>query len=192
MTGVVNGEYWAGLLSRKFGYPVYSGEPYYTPGCTQSSQCVLPNASIPENRWSAPAKALLQYIPKPDQAGNTFSTSAYSEILRDDKGAMRIDASTRWGTVAAYYFLDDYSLNNPYPTGQGGATVPGFNALTLGRAQLLSLGITRAFGTNAVNELHFSYMRAANNAGHPIGGVGPKRSLRRDSLGRAAHRGSFH
>lgn len=173
LTGVVNGDYWAGSLSQKLGYPVYAGEPYYTPGCTQPSQCVLPDASIPENRWSGPAKALLQYIPKPDQAGNTFSTSSYGETLRDDKGAMRIDADTRWGTVAAYYFLDDYSLNNPYPTGQGGASVPGFNALTLGRAQLLSLGITRAFGTNAVNESHFSYMRAANNAGHPIGGVGP-------------------
>jgi len=175
LTGKVNGQYWADLLSQKqkLGYPVYSGEPYYTSGCANSSQCVLPNARIPESAWSAPAKALLQYIPKPNQAGNVFSTSGYNETLRDDKGAIRVDANTRWGSLAAYYFLDDYSLNNPYPTGQGGANVPGFNAMTLGRAQLLSLGVTKAFGASAVNELHFSYMRDANNAGHPVGGVGP-------------------
>jgi hypothetical protein len=176
LTGIVNGQYWADLLSRKLGYPahtVYPGEPYYTSGCASSSQCVLPNATIPESAWSAPAKALLQYIPAPNQAGNTFSTSAFNQTLRDDKGAIRIDANTRWGSLAAYYFLDDYALNNPYPTGQGGANVPGFNAMTLGRAQLLSFGIIKAFGTNAVNELHFSYMRDANNTGRPVGGVGP-------------------
>lgn len=173
LTGIVNGQYWADLLSNKLQYSVYPGEPYYTSGCVSSSQCVLPNAQIPENKWSAPAKALLQYIPKPNQAGNIFSTSAYNETLRDDKGAIRIDANTRWGSIAAYDFLDDYALNNPYPTGQGGANVPGFNAMTTGRAQLLSLGITKAFGVNAVNESHFSYMRAATNAGRPVGGVGP-------------------
>ena len=173
LTGIVNGEYWADLLSQRLGYPVHSGEPYYTPGCASSSQCVLPNATIPESAWSAPAKALLQYIPKPNQAGNTFATSAYNETLRDDKAAIRIDANARWGSFAGYYFLDDYALNNPYPTGQGGADVPGFNALTLGRAQLLSLSLTKPFGADAVNELHFSYMRDANNAGRPVGGVGP-------------------
>ncbi len=32
-------------------------------------------------------------------------------------------------SISGYYFLDDYSLNNPYPVAQGGASVPGFNAL---------------------------------------------------------------
>jgi hypothetical protein len=173
LTGTVNGQYWADLLSKQLGYTVSPGEPYYTSGCINSSQCVLPNASIPRSAWSGPAKALLQYIPKPNQAGNLFSTSAYNEALRDDKAAIRIDTNTRWGAVAGYYFLDDFTLNNPYPTAQGGANVPGFNAMTFGRAQLLSLGITRTFGANAVNELHFSYMRDANLAGKPVGGVGP-------------------
>jgi len=175
LTGTVNGQSWADSLSlsQRLGYTVYPGERYYTPGCVSSSQCVLPNAKIPERAWSAPAKALLQYIPKPNQAGNVFSTSAFNQTLRDDKGAIRIDANTRWGSLAAYYFVDDYALNNPYPIGQGGANVPGFNAMTLGRAQLLSLGMTKALGTNVVNELHFSYMRDANQAGRPVGGVGP-------------------
>ena len=190
LTGTVNGQYWADLLSKQLGYAVSPGEPYYTSGCANSSQCVLPNASIPRSAWSGPAKALLQYIPKPNHAGNLFSTSAYNEALRDDKAAIRIDTNTRWGAVAGYYFLDDFTLDNPYPTAQGGANVPGFNAMTFGRAQLLSLGITRTFGANAVNELHFSYMRDANLAGTPSEAL-DRVWLRRGSLAQPERQESF-
>jgi hypothetical protein len=64
-------------------------------------------------------------------------------------------------------------LNNPYPTAQGGANVPGFNATSNGRAQLFSLASTKAIGANFVNEAHFSYMRDFNVIGKPSGGVGP-------------------
>ena len=173
LTGTVDGTYWAGLLSQRLGYPVYQDEPYYTPGCVNSSQCVFPNAQIPTTAWATPARRLLQYIPLPNNSNGTFSTAAFNETLHDEKGAMRVDANTRWGALSAYYFVDDYSLNNPYPTGQGGANVPGFNAVTVGRAQLVSLGATKTIGGSMVNELHFSYMRDANNVGQPVGGVGP-------------------
>ncbi|MBV9265052.1 MAG: TonB-dependent receptor, partial [Acidobacteriaceae bacterium] len=77
-----------------------------------------------------------------------------------------------FGTVSAYYLADDYTQNNPYPTLQGGASVPGFNALNLGRSQLLTLGDTKSFGSNAVNELHFSFVRDVNDVGTPLGTVG--------------------
>ena len=179
LTGMVDGSYWADLLSQKLGYPVYEGERYYfaptstSPGCTQTTQCVLPDAQIPQSAWVTPAANLLQYIPLPDNPDGTFSTSAYNEALHDEKGATRIDANTSWSALSAYYFLDDYSLNNPYPTGQGGANVPGFNALTTGRAQLLSISATKTIGATMVNEFHFSFMRDFNNVGQPIGGVGP-------------------
>lgn len=173
LTGTVHGNHWANQLSDKLGYPVHQGEPYYVPGCVDSSQCVLPNAQIPQTAWSAPAKKLLQYIPTPNNSSGTFSTAAYNRTLHDEKGAVRLDANTYWGALSAYYFLDDYSLNNPYPTGQGGANVPGFNAITEGRAQLVSLGATKTIGGSMVNEFHFSYMRDANNVGQPVGGVGP-------------------
>ena len=128
LTGTVSGPYWANLLSQKLGYPVSAGEPYYTPGCTSPSQCVLPNATIPQSAWSAPAANLLKYIPTPNLPGNVFSTSAYNQILHDDKIGERVDANTRWGTIFGYYSLDNYTENNPYPTAQGGANVPGFNA----------------------------------------------------------------
>lgn len=174
LTGAVGGPYLANLLSQKLGYGVSANEPYYTPGCSSVAQCVFPNAIIPQRAWSEPARHLLQYIPAPNIGDSTFSTASQSRILRDDKTSLRLDSnSSRWGLLSAYYFFDDYRLNNPYPTGQGGASVPGFAALDLGRSQLISLGQTLTFGASMVNEIHASYMRNANNVGQPAGGVGP-------------------
>ena len=171
LTGTVSGSYLASLLSQKLGYTVSAGEPYYTPGCASSS-CVFPNAVIPRSAWSAPAPALLQYIPSPNITANQFSTSAYAQTVRDDKGSARIDANSRWGQLAAYYFLDDYSLDNPYPGQQGGATIPGFDALTFGRAQLVSLEDAKVFSDGAVNDFHIGFLRYANVIGQPKGGLG--------------------
>jgi hypothetical protein len=172
LTGRVAGQAWANHLSQELGYSVSPGEPYYSPGCASSSQCVLPYAVLPMSAWSAPAKNLLRYIPQPSVNSSYFATSAYNETLRDDKGAYRLDSNTSWGLLSAYYFLDDFALNNPYPVAQSGASVPGFNALYLGRAQLLSLGNAKALSTTAVNDFHFSYLMDHNDLGKPIGGVG--------------------
>jgi hypothetical protein len=175
LTGTVDGQYWASQLSQALGYPVQAGEKYYTPGCTSPAQCVLPNAVIPRSAWPAPAQHLLQYIPVPDLAGSYFSTSADNLTLGDDKAGIRVDGnSTRAGLLSAYYFIDNYSLDNPYPTQQGGASVPGFDALNLGRVQLLTLGDTKSFGMRTVNEFHFSFVRDVNILGDPVGGVGSK------------------
>ena len=196
----VNDQCLAAVLQKSLGYAVTSTQPFYftasminpatiTPSnpegtafgfnCTSPTQCVFPNtragglgAVIPPSAFSLPAQHLLQYIPQPNVGTNLFSTSAYDLTLRDDKGAYRLDANTRWGLMSAYYFLDDWSQNNPYPIGQGGANVPGFNALNTGRAQLLGLGNTKTVSPTAVNEFRFSYLRDANDLGQPIGGVG--------------------
>jgi len=174
LSGTVAGPYLANVLSRKLGYVVSANEPYYTPGCAASSQCVFPGAAIPQRVWSEPAKHLLQYIPLPNAGGSNFSTGSQGQRVRDDKTSFHVDANNgRWGQLSAYYFFDDYFVNDPYPTGQGGASVPGFNALNVGRAQLINLGQTKSFGTSTVNELRLSYMRNANNVGQPAGGVGP-------------------
>jgi hypothetical protein len=153
----------ANLLSKELGYTVSP---------TASLNSVFPGGIIPQRLWSAPAQHLLQYIPTPNNANGTFSTSAYNETLQDDKGAYRLDAATRWGMLSAYYFLDGWSQNNPYPVAQGGANVPGFNALNTGRAQLLALGDTKTLSSTAVNEFHFSFMRDSTDLGEPVGGVG--------------------
>jgi hypothetical protein len=150
------------------------GEPYYFSGCTSYADCVFPNGMFPEAAWSAPAQHLLQYIPNPNIDATDFSTGSESEFVRDDKGSIRVDTgTTRWGQLSAYYFYDNFFVNNPYPTGQGGASVPGFNGLNLGTAQLLNLGDVKAFGSTSVNEFHVSFMRSYNNVGQPAGGVGP-------------------
>src|SRR5271163_3508266 len=172
LTGKVGGPSFANLLTQELGYKVTAGESYYVPGCTSPAQCVFPNAIIPQSAWSVPAQRMLQYIPAPNTASGTFATSAFNQIVRDDKGAVRIDANTRWGLLSAYYFIDDFDLNDPYPVAQSGASVPGFNALTTGRAQLIALGDTKTFNSTAVNELHLSYMRDFNNLGQPVGGRG--------------------
>jgi len=169
LTGSVGGPYFAGLLTQKLGYNVVSGEPYYVPGCSTSAQCVFPNAVIPQSAWSIPAQRMLQYIPAPNSA-NGFATSAFNQTVRDDKGAIRVDANTRWGLLSAYYFIDDFDLDDPYPVAQSGASVPGFDALTTGRAQLIALSDTKTFNATAINELHFSYMRDLTNLGQPVGG----------------------
>jgi Carboxypeptidase regulatory-like domain len=171
LSGRVGGSYFAGLLSQKLGYSVLAGEPYYTVGCT-SSTCVFPNAMIPPNAWSTPALALLQYIPTPNDGTDQFSTSAYAQEVRDDKFSGRIDGNTPFGQVSIYYFFDDYRLDNPCPAQQGGATIPGFDALTFGRAQFVSLGDTKAFRNSQVNEFHIGYLRYANVIGQPKGGLG--------------------
>src|ERR1700733_11794304 len=162
LSGFVSGPYLASLLTQKLGYPVVAGELY---------SGVFPTGVIPQSVWSVPAQRMLQYIPAPN-AANGFSTSSFNELVRDDKGAVRMDGNTRWGLLSGYYFIDDFNLDNPYPVAQSGASVPGFNAITTGRAQLFSLGDTKAFNSRAVNELHVSYMRDYTNLGQPVGGLG--------------------
>jgi hypothetical protein len=168
----VSGPALAGILSSKLGYAVSAGEPYFFTGCASTAQCVLPTLTIPMSAWSAPATNLLQYIPTPNLPNNVFSTSAFNETVRDFKGSGRIDANTGWGQISGYYFMDNYDLDNPYPGAQGGANVPGFDALTIGQAQLFSLSDTKILGTNTVNEFHVGLLRNSNNIGAPHGGLG--------------------
>jgi hypothetical protein len=105
----------ANLLSRELGYAVSPTEPL---------NAIFPGGIIPQQLWSAPAQHLLQYIPAPNNSDGTFSTSSFNQTLNDDKGALRLDGTTRFGMLSAYYFLDGWSQNNPYPVAQGGANVP--------------------------------------------------------------------
>jgi len=164
LTGSVDGKYWAALLSSRLGQTVSAGEPYAS---------VFPNGKIPQSVWSAPANYLLASIPQANAGTAVFATAAEAETLQDDKGALRLDWTHGPGTLSGYYFLDDYSLTSPYPTGTGGASVPGFDATSNGRAQLISLAHTITFGNAALNEFHLSFMRNANAVGQPRGGVGP-------------------
>lgn len=182
MTGSVGGPFFANLLSQRLGYPVSNGEPYYFSGCN-NTQCVFPNALIPQSAWSPVAVSMVKLglIPQPNINNPNFNfvSSQYAQILTDNKGGIRIDQNTRYGTLFGYYFIDDYLLNSPYPS--GGATVPAQNfaytGVTAGRAQLANLGLTNSFGPYQVNEFRFSYVRNTLALATPTGGVGPDFSL---------------
>ena len=182
ITGSVGGPYLANLLSQRLGYAVSNGEPYYFDGCDQT-QCVFPNAVIPQRAWSPVAINMVKLglIPQPNISNPNFNfvSSQYAQVLSDDKGGIRIDQNTHFGNLFGYYFIDDYLLDSPFPN--GGATVPAANfayaATTAGRAQLVNLGLTKTFGSSAVNEFRFSYVRNALGLARPSGGVGPNFSL---------------
>jgi len=174
LTGCVSGPYIAGMLSQDLGSSVNAGDPYsmQSAGCTPGRAAVFPSGTIAQSAWSAPGTRLLHYIPSPNISTTQFSSAAFAQTVRDDKGAARMDANTRLGQISGYYFIDDYYLDNPYPGSVAGASIPGFDALYIGRAQLYSLGDNKLIGSNTVNELHFGYLRNANVVGQPKGGLG--------------------
>ena len=160
---------WANQLSAKLGYAVIPGEPYYFTGCTSPLSCVFPNAMIPSAIISPISKNLFKYFPAgtPDANGNaSFSSSAFPFSLKDNKTSGRVDANTRFGNLFAYYFLDHYSLANPYPT----ANVPGFDALGTGQTQAITLGDTKTIGSSMVNEFRLGFVRVNNKFNQPNGG----------------------
>jgi hypothetical protein len=176
LTGSVGGSGWAQTLSNRLGYAVTNGEPYWTPTCTTTAECVLPNAQLSPTKFSPAAQGILPFIPAANVTnpgiGPNFATSAFEQRLRDDKAGIRIDQNTaQFGTISGYWHIDDDTNNQPYPN--GGANVPGFNALSDSRAQIFVLSDTKSFGSTAVNEFRFSYLRSANHLFTPQGGLGP-------------------
>ena len=174
---VVNGVPWAQTLSSRLGYSVTPGEAYWTPSCASSAECVFPGGIIPKAGIDTVSSDLLGFVPfvnSSSAATNGFDlfTSSLAHRLRDDKGAIRVDDNTRFGVISAYYFIDDFTLNDPTPSDIG-ANVPGFGASNIGRAQLASVGISKTLSSSAVNEFHLSYTRSAAHFGQPTQGVKP-------------------
>ena len=176
--GTVSSGYWAGILQNRLqasnpGQQVVSGEPYWSPTCNSTDPttgCVFPTGVIPQSAWSPVSANLIPYIPTANTSIGNFSTSAFNNILNDNKGGIRVDGNTRFGLLSAYYFIDDYTENDAYPN--AGATVPGFNSISAGRAQLIQLAASKNFGAASVNQFSFSYTRNAVNLFAPSGGLG--------------------
>ncbi|MGH9588271.1 MAG: carboxypeptidase regulatory-like domain-containing protein, partial [Acidobacteriaceae bacterium] len=177
----VAGPYWASVLSQRLGYAVTAGEPYYTPGCTDSSQCVFPNAVIPQSAWSPVAVATLKYIPTPNAntlSGPFYQTSAFNGRLQDNKGGIRVDYTTPYGALFGYYFIDKFTTVNPYDQG---INIPGYADQNTGKTQMINLGLTSTISSTLVNDLRVVYLRDTNFTGVPVQGQGTGVSL--DSLG---------
>lgn len=176
--GVVKGANWADILTARAGYAIVPNEPYYFLGCTSNTQCVFPNGIIPAALISPVALNLLPYIPKPngvDASGHpNYDSASENENTHDNKFGVRVDGITHWGALSAYYGFDDYTRNDPYPNTiiNGTPSAPGFNSITPGRAQLLTLADVKSFGSSELNELRFSFVRVAGSYFKPQGGEG--------------------
>jgi Carboxypeptidase regulatory-like domain/TonB dependent receptor len=159
------------VLTQRLGYTVANGEPYDSPGCTSTSQCVFPGGVIPTRAWDPVAKGTLRFIPLPNAGPSAFSAASSKLHLRDDKSSVRTDyTSQAYGNWSAYYSFDGTTLNNPFPG--TGANVPGFAATNPQRAQQAVLSNTRNFGSNKVNVAHFDGLRLADNLLVPTEGLG--------------------
>ena len=175
----VNGAYWASVLSQRLGYPVSQGEPYYTDGCASNSDCVFPNALIPQSAWSPAAAGTLNYIPVPNSgsgSGSYYSTAAFNSNLQDDKAGLRLDTHTRFGALFGYYFVDKFTTVNPYDQG---INIPGFADQNTGLTQMFNAGLTTTFSPSLVNDIRLVYLRDVNLTGVPQEGTG----VSLDSLG---------
>jgi Carboxypeptidase regulatory-like domain len=199
--GSVQGQQLATNLSSSLGYGVNVGEPYYFTGCTSGTSatpCVFPNAVIPKAAFSSAAVGTLPFIPvvpsNMPASGPNFFSAGFDQRLRDDKGAFRVDANTKYGMLSAYYHMDDDTFLNPYPN--SGATVPApnigaFTATDRTRAQVLVLSDTKSFGSTSVNEFRFSYVRNGAHLFTPSGGLTMNsKPITLTSLGFAAPAGS--
>jgi len=123
---VVNGNYWAQVLSQRLGYGVSAGEPYSFDGCTDPADCVFPNGKIPTAAYSKVATNMMKYIPSANIGSNHYSSAAANGRINDDKAGQKIDLITQnRGTWSFYYYFDDSTAFSPQST-----SFPGFFVTT--------------------------------------------------------------
>ncbi len=167
---------WPDQLTQRLGYTVTAGEQYSFAGCTSTSQCVFPGGLIPQAAWAAPAVGILPYIPAPNNANGTYSNNSQRDKVTDNKIGERVDFNSRkTGNWSFYYHFDDSTVNSALPS--GGASVPGFPAVTLTRAQQFVFSNNKTIGTSAVNEARVTFFRTSTHLDNPTGGQASLSSL---------------
>lgn len=166
---VVNGSYWANILSNRLGYAVKADEPYSLQNCNSTAMCVFPGGVVPQRAFSPAAKGTLKYIPLPNSGSSQYVNSGQNRKAVDDKAGQRVDVLTRkWGNWFIYYLYDDATVTNPL----AGSSVPGFPTVTPQRAQQAVLSNTKIFGPTTVNEARLSFTRSAVTTDQPTAGFG--------------------
>ena len=101
-----------------------------------------------------------------------------NDAVRDDKGGARVDYNTAH-VGPDIWLLPRGRFEPRRAISERRLHRPGFNAVSLTRAQVIMVSDTKSFGSTAVNEFRFSYLRDANNLFSPVGGLG----VSLDSLG---------
>ena len=181
LSGTIDGDFWAQVLSQRLGYAVANGEAYSYEGCNNTNAasptgCVFPGGAIPQAAWSTPAVNILPFIPvaNVNPATGIYSDNSQKTTVKDDKIGQRVDfINQKTGNWSFYYHFDDSSVDNALPE----ASVPGFPSVTDARAQQFVVSNTRNFGTTAVNEARISFFRTALHKDNPEGSFASLSSL---------------
>ncbi len=161
-SGASCGANWADTLSTRLGYAVTNGEPYSTPTCASTAECVFPNGVIPTSAFAKPAVGILPYIPVPDANGN-YANASEKLNISDNKFGQKVDfLNQKTGNWSFYYTIDNATNINPL-----NASVPGFSSLTTSRAQQFVMSNTKTVGSTAVNQFRFSFFRTAFHTDEP-------------------------
>src|SRR6267154_326181 len=170
--GATCGLNWADTLTQRLaattGQTVVDGEPYSTPTCANTTQCVFPTdpvsqtVAIPSAAFSLPATKILPYIPMGDGNGN-FADASQRNKIKDDKAGQRVDFINKMtGDWSFYYHFDDSNNFNALD-----ASVPGFSSVTVTRAQQFVLSNNKTHGASAVNQFRLSFFRTATHTDEP-------------------------
>ncbi len=168
LSGTIDGPYWAQVLSKRLGYTVTNGEPYSSPTCASTSDCVFPGGVIPKRAWSPATVGTLPFIPlgNIDPNSGLYEDASQKNRIQDDKAAQRVDfVNQKTGNWSWYYHFDDSNVFSALPN----ASVPGFPSFTPQRAQQIVMSNTKVFGPSAVNEARVSFFRTAIVTDKPKG-----------------------
>jgi len=185
LTGTVDGGYWADVLNTRLGLPagtIKLNEPYSFVGCADTSQCVFPGGVIPQAAWSAPATAILPFIPAATPggcaSGVNYCNNSQKDNITDNKIGERVDFNNqKTGNWSWYYHFDSSNVQKAIPSGNPGPSVPGFATVTPSRAQQFVMSNTKNFGATAVNEARISVFRTVLHLDNPAASFASLSSL---------------
>jgi hypothetical protein len=166
--GATCGLNWAQTLSARLGYTVTAGEPYSTPTCATTAQCVFPGGVIPQSAWATPAAKILPYIPvgNIDPVNGLFADATQKNRVQDDKAGQRVDFNNqKTGNWSWYYHYDASSVLDPYSS--QASSVPGFGSITPTRAQMFEMSNNKTLGPTSVNQFRVSFFRTATITNKP-------------------------
>ncbi|WP_446744092.1 TonB-dependent receptor domain-containing protein [Silvibacterium acidisoli] len=162
---VVQGAYWAQLLSSRLGKTVTAGEAYND---------IFPNGVIPQAAFDKVSTNVEPYIPNLPAGQPVYSYNSGKNTITDDKIGERVDLDTKSaGTLSFYYHFDNTTVDSAL----GGNNLPGFATASPSRAQMFTAGDVKTIGPTMVNESRISFFRTYVQTANPTSGFASLSSL---------------
>ena len=151
---------------------------------TGQGRTAFPNNTIPQNRITSQAKAILNFLPLPNAPGN-----AGTPYINNYAGTgSQVFNSNQWDTRVDYFINEKSSLFGRYTYAGFDQTAPGVFGLKVGGAALdnvgfagisdvldqsLALGYTRTLSPTLIADVRFGYLRVSQNVLPPDIGTSP-------------------